>query len=169
MPARTNGSAFHIPAQHHVNTASGARRATSPLALLHTDLCGPLAIASLSGSRYILTITDDFSRYTWLYFLTNKSDTLSKFKSFKTMIELQENFKIKVIRLDRGGEYTSHSFAKFCKESGILRQFTQAHTPHQTGWLNGKIGVYWKKLVVWLLIVASRSISGLRLSQLLIT
>lgn len=49
------------------------------------------------------------------------------------MIELQENFKIKVIRSDRGGEYTSHSFAKFCEESGILRQFTQAHTPHQNG------------------------------------
>lgn len=108
-------------------------RARSPLALVHTDLCGPLSSTSISGSRYILTITDGFSRYTWFFFLKRKSETLARFRQFKTMIEVQFNFKLKAVRSDRGGEYTSHDFVKFCEDSGIARQLTQAHTPHQNG------------------------------------
>lgn len=116
-----------------MNSEASMTRTSKPLELVHTDLCGPLTTASSSGSRYMLTITDDFSRYTWLFFLKKKSDTLSKFQQFKTMIELQGNFKLKTIRSDRGGEYTSSAFISFCETSGIVRQLTQAHTPHQNG------------------------------------
>lgn len=108
-------------------------RTISPLELLHTDICGPLSVNSLRGSRYILTITDDFSRFTWLFFLKHKSETLSKFRQFKATQELQSNHRIKIIRSDRGGEYISQDFINFCNDSGIVRQLTQAHTPHQNG------------------------------------
>lgn len=113
--------------------ARGKHRSMRPMQLVHTDLCGPMSTHSLSGSRYILTITDDFSRFTWIFFLKTKSETLSKFQQFKSMVELPGKFKLQAIRSDRGGEYTSHAFIKFCDESGIARQLTQAHTPHQNG------------------------------------
>lgn len=108
-------------------------RTSGPLQLIHSDICDPFSTPSLSGSRYILTITDDFSRFTWLFFLKHKNETLAKFKQFKTMIELHKDLKIKAIRSDRGGEYISNAFQEFCDEHGILRQFTQSHTPHQNG------------------------------------
>ena len=113
--------------------AGNCTRTTEPLALVHSDLCGPLSIPSLSGTRYVLTMTDDFSRFTWLYFLKKKDETLSKFKQFRAMIELQSNFKIKAIRSDKGEEYTTKAFQAYCDEFGILRQYTQSHTPHQNG------------------------------------
>lgn len=110
-----------------------ATRAQQPLELLHTDICGSLSSKSLSGSRYILTITDNFSRFSWLYFLKRKSETLVKFKQFKSMIELQTSHRIKAIRSDNGGEYISQDFIRFCDESGIMRQLTQTYTSHQNG------------------------------------
>lgn len=111
---------------------SGATHATQPLSLIYTDLCGPLSTPSSSGSRYILTLTDDFSRFTWIYFLKHKSDTLTKFKHFKSMAELHHNSKIKALRSGhKGGEYISRDFAQFCANYKITRQFTQAHILHQ--------------------------------------
>lgn len=64
----------------------------------------------------MLTITDDYSRYTWLYFLKTKAETLSRFKQFRTMMETQSGYKLKAIRSNRGGEYLSNEFQAFCEE-----------------------------------------------------
>ena len=56
-------------------------RASKPLELIHTDLCGPMNVDSIGGSKYMLTFTDDYSRYTTVYFITSKSETLSSSKS----------------------------------------------------------------------------------------
>lgn len=112
---------------------SHSTRTTEPLQLVHTDVCRPLSIRSLSCSRYFLTIIDDYSRFTWLYFLKSKDETLDKFKQFKTMIKLYKGLKIKAIRSDQRREYIFHAFQRFCNENGILRQFTQSHTPNQNG------------------------------------
>ncbi|GKB36145.1 integrase, catalytic region, zinc finger, CCHC-type containing protein, partial [Tanacetum coccineum] len=47
----------------------------SKLELLHMDLCGPMRVASINGKKYILVIVDDYSRYTWVYFLHSKDKT----------------------------------------------------------------------------------------------
>nr|GFB69226.1 retrovirus-related Pol polyprotein from transposon TNT 1-94 [Tanacetum cinerariifolium] len=52
-------------------TPSSKRR----LQLLHMDLCGPMRVASINGKRYVLVIVDDYSRYTWTYFLRSKNET----------------------------------------------------------------------------------------------
>lgn len=124
---------WKITRRHGSSNLPIATRATEPLELLHSDICGPLSSKSLSGSRYLLTITDDFSRYTWVYFLKQKSETLERFKAFKNMIELQSGHRIKAIRSDNGGEYISRDFIRFCENAGILRQLTQTYTPHQNG------------------------------------
>ena len=123
------------------NGFNGVQRAMEPLALLHSDLCGPLANPSSSRSRYILTITDDFSRFSWIFFLKKKSETILKFRHFKSMVELQMPFKIKALRSDRGGEYIAKYFSQFCEDFGIIRQFTQVYTPHLNGIAERKIGV----------------------------
>ncbi|CAL2249791.1 unnamed protein product [Prunus armeniaca] len=69
----------------------------------------------------------------WVYFIRNKSSALECFRKFKAMTELQSGYKIKGLRSDRGGEFLSGEFNKFCEESGIQRQLTMAYSPQQNG------------------------------------
>ena len=65
-----------------------------------------------------MTFIDDFSRYTWVYFLWAKSKVLSVFQTFVAYIENQFSTSIKILRSDSGGEYMSHEFHDFlhCKK-----------------------------------------------------
>jgi transposase InsO family protein len=108
-------------------------RSSVPLGLIHSDLCGPLPQPSLSGAKYVLTFTDDCSRYCWVYFLSKKSLVLSFFQAFRATIEAQLGLKLLCLRSDNGGEYSSHTFRQYCQTTGITQQFTQPHTPHQNG------------------------------------
>jgi transposase InsO family protein len=80
-----------------------------------------------------MTLTDDFSRKTWIYVLKDKSETFEKFKYFKALVENESGCKIQCLRTDRGGEYTSNAFNSFCISHGIKRQLTTAYTPQQNG------------------------------------
>lgn len=108
-------------------------RATEKLQLIHTDLCGPIQPETTREKRYILSFIDDFSRKTWIYFLSLKSEAFTYFKSFKLMIENEARMKIGCLRSDRGGEFTSKEFNEFCASHGIKRQVTAAFTPQQNG------------------------------------
>jgi hypothetical protein len=48
---------------------------------------GPVPIPSLGNSMYYVSFIDDFSRYTWIYFLRNKYEVFDKFKEFKALVE----------------------------------------------------------------------------------
>ncbi|GJU39043.1 integrase, catalytic region, zinc finger, CCHC-type containing protein [Tanacetum coccineum] len=65
----------------------------SKLELLHMDLCGPMRVASVNGKKYILVIVDDFSRFTWVYFLRSKDKTPKIIKKF--IAQAQLNYKAK--------------------------------------------------------------------------
>ena len=111
----------------------GTEPAAEILDLVHSDVCGPMQITSDGGAKYILTFIDDKSRYTVVYFLEKKSEVLSKFKQY---IQMAENFterKLKRIRSDNGGEYTSNDFENFCKQRGIIHELTVARTPQHNG------------------------------------
>ncbi|KAK9077208.1 hypothetical protein SSX86_005544 [Deinandra increscens subsp. villosa] len=108
-------------------------RASEKLQLIHTDLCGPISPASSSNKRYILMFIDDYSRKGWIHFLTNKSECFEIFKKFKVAVETETGLKIKGLRSDRGGEFTSNMFNEFCENQGIRRQLTTAFTPQQNG------------------------------------
>ncbi|RVW59275.1 Retrovirus-related Pol polyprotein from transposon TNT 1-94 [Vitis vinifera] len=84
--------------------------------------------ASLSGMKYMVTFIDDFSRYVWVYFMKEKSETFSKFKEFKEMIEAEVDKRIRCLRTDNGGEYTSDEFFYFLRECRVRHQFTCANT-----------------------------------------
>ncbi|KAL4384578.1 hypothetical protein GQ457_15G010370 [Hibiscus cannabinus] len=108
-------------------------RARRPLEIVHTDIDGPFDIPSLGGNRYYLTFIDDYSRKCWVYALKEKSEALTKFKEFKEMAEKQSDQFIKILRSDRGSEYTKNLFEDFCKEHGIIHQLTVRYTPQQNG------------------------------------
>ena len=69
----------------------------------------------LSGYEYYVTFIDDYSRNTWIYFLNNKSEVFGKFKKFKSFIKNPSKIRIKTLRSNNGGEYTSKEFEAFCK------------------------------------------------------
>ena len=93
-------------------------RAIRPYELIHSDLCGPMQVESKGGSKYILTFTDDHTRYTTAYFIKSKSETLSKFKEYVQSVDKQAGEKVKklnilterndvkIIRSNNGGEYS---------------------------------------------------------------
>ena len=110
-----------------------AWRATVPLELIHTDVCGPMQVSTIGGNKYFLTFIDDYTRMCWVYLMNLKSEVFNIFKKFKAMVELQSGFKIKKLRSDRGGEYTSTEFLTFCEDVGLERQLTIAYSPQQNG------------------------------------
>ena len=108
------------------------------LEIVHTDLCGPMEIPSHGGSRYVLMFTDDCSRYTTVYFLKRKSETLGKFQSYVSLMEnicskKVQKLNIKTLRSDNGGEYKSNEFQNYCAKVGIRREFSTPHCPEQNG------------------------------------
>jgi transposase InsO family protein len=88
---------------------------------------------SITGSMYYVSFIDDFSCKTWIYFLKTKDEVFSRFQEFKALVENQTRKKIKVLRSDNGGEYTSKEFEGFCKEAGIKRELIVPYNPQQNG------------------------------------
>ena len=108
-------------------------RARRCLELIHTDICGPITPNSFGEKRYFITFIDDYTRKTWVYFLKEKSEAFEVFKKFKVMVEKMTGCYIKALRSDRGGEYMSTAFTRFCNEQGIKRFLTAPYSPQQNG------------------------------------
>nr|GEX17948.1 Gag-Pol polyprotein [Tanacetum cinerariifolium] len=96
-------------------------------------LCGPMHIESINGKRYVLVVVDDYSRYTWVFFLHSKDEASDVIISFikKTQVNLQ--IQVQRVRNDNGTEFKNKTLAKFFDEVGITQQFSAARTPQQNG------------------------------------
>ena len=92
-----------------------------------------MSVHSFSGYSYCVNFIDDYSRKTWIYFLKAKSEVFERFREFKTLVENQTGKKIRVLRTDNGGEYTSNEFMEYCSAQGINKDHTVPHTQHQNG------------------------------------
>ncbi|GJT33107.1 putative ribonuclease H-like domain-containing protein [Tanacetum coccineum] len=103
------------------------------LQLLHIDLFGPTSVRSLNHKTYCLVITDDFSRFSWVFFLRTKDETSAILKDFIRQIENQLNQKVKTIRSDNGTEFKNKEVIEFCGIKGIKREYSNARTPQQNG------------------------------------
>ncbi|GJU71139.1 putative ribonuclease H-like domain-containing protein [Tanacetum coccineum] len=120
--------------QHRASCKSKIENSISlPLHLLHMDLFGLTFVKSLMKKMYCLVVTDDYSRFTWVFFLATKDETSGILKSFITRIENLVDHKVKVIRCDNGTEFKNREMNQFCEMKGILRQFSVARTPQQNG------------------------------------
>jgi transposase InsO family protein len=76
-----------------------------PLELLHMDLFGLIAYISIGGSKYCLVIVDDYSRFTWVFFLQEKSQTQETLKGFLRRAQNEFGLRIKKIGSDNGTEF----------------------------------------------------------------
>ncbi|GJT02055.1 putative ribonuclease H-like domain-containing protein [Tanacetum coccineum] len=106
---------------------------SQPLQMLHMDLFGPTFVRSINHKIYCLVVTDDFSRFSWVFFLATKDETSGILKTFITGIENQINHKVKIIRCDNGTEFKNNDMNQFYGMKGIKREFSVARTPQQNG------------------------------------
>ena len=79
--------------------------------------------------RFYITFIDDYSRYTRVYLLTNKDETMDAFIKYKNEVDNQLSKKIKRLRSNRDGEYKSNPFNTFCEEHGIIHETTPPYSP----------------------------------------
>ncbi|KAI3735223.1 hypothetical protein L6452_14714 [Arctium lappa] len=106
---------------------------SSPLELLHINLCGPMRTQSINGKKYVLVIVDNYSRYTWVKFLRSKEETPDAIIIFlkTTQVNLQKT--VKLLRTDNGTEFKNKVFEDYLKSVGITHQFSAARMPEQNG------------------------------------
>jgi transposase InsO family protein len=119
--------------QHRNPFKSSASETARPLALVHTDLCGPLPVTSMGGSNYFVTLLDDYSKFSVVQPLTHKSDTAAAVKSTLIMLENQTGVHVQRLRCDNGSEYINADLTAFCREKGIKLETTVRYTPEQNG------------------------------------
>jgi hypothetical protein len=96
---------------HNKNVMTTSR----PLELLHMDLFVPVAYLSIGGSKYGLVIVDDFSRFTWVFFLQDKSETQGTLKRFLRRAQNEFELKVKKIRSDNGSEFKNLQVEEFLR------------------------------------------------------
>ena len=112
---------------------TGGKRAKKPLELVHSDVCGKISTPSLGGGIYFLTFIDDNTHYVWIYILKSKDQVFEKFLEWKALVENSSGQKLRTLRSDNGGEYTSAEFTAYLRKEGVRHEFTVSKTPQQNG------------------------------------
>jgi transposase InsO family protein len=106
---------------------------SKPLQLLHMDLCGPMSVTSLGGSRYLATVLDDFTKLSVVRPIARKSDTAAVVREVIDMLETQSGERAQAVRTDNGTEYVNDVLGSYFKTKGIVHQTTVPYTPEQNG------------------------------------
>ena len=96
-------------------------------------MSGPMQEESVGGSRYFVTFIDIHSRYCQLFFLKNKSEVCDRFKQYVEQVKTSFGKKPKVLRCDRGGEYTGNALQDYLKQEGIKFECTVGYASEQNG------------------------------------
>nr|GEW92344.1 hypothetical protein [Tanacetum cinerariifolium] len=97
------------------------------------DLFGPTFVKSLSKKSYCLVVTDDYSRFSWVFFLATKDETASVLKTFIVGLENLLSLKVKIIRCDNETEFKIANLNQLCGLKCIKREFSVPRTPQQNG------------------------------------
>jgi transposase InsO family protein len=102
---------------------------TRPLKMLHMDLFGPVAYISTGGNKYGLVIVDDYSRFTWVFFLQDKNETQEVLKKFLRRALNEFDAKVKKIRSENGTEFKNTQVDDFLDGEDIKHEFSASYTP----------------------------------------
>jgi transposase InsO family protein len=114
-----------VGTHHH---AKNIMTTTRLLEMVHMDLFGLVAYISIVGNKYSLVIIDDYSRFTWMFFLKDKSETQEVLKKFLRRAKNEFDAKIKKIRSDNGTEFKNTQLEDFLNEEGIKHEFSAPYT-----------------------------------------
>jgi transposase InsO family protein len=121
------------PPMHQVMTKE-------PSELLHMDTVGPARVRSNGGKWFVLVIVDDFSRYSWVYFMEGKDEAFLHARDL--ILRLQNEFPknaMRVICSDNGTEFKNTHFETFCASLGLEHQFFSPYVPQQNVLLSTRI------------------------------
>ena len=121
----------HFSKQKKLPFSNSITNSAFPFQILHADVWGPFATTSISGHRYFLTLVDDYSRFTWIILLKNKSETKNCIINFVAYLENQFNTSLKCLRSDNGTEFVT--LTDFLRSKGIIHQRSCIETPQQNG------------------------------------
>jgi transposase InsO family protein len=102
-----------------------------PRQLLHMDNVGPSWVRSMGGKWYVLVIVDDYSHYSWIFFIESKDEVFEHFQSLALRLNNEHPNCLKVIHSDNGIEFRNVSFEQFCLEHSIDQQFSAPRVPQQ--------------------------------------
>ena len=97
--------ACKVGKMHKLHFPATETKTNHPLEIIHTDLWGPAPIISVQGCRYYVSFIDEYTRFTWIFPLKTKDETVPVFKIFKTQVEKQFERPIKCLQSDWGGEF----------------------------------------------------------------
>jgi transposase InsO family protein len=95
------------------------------------DTVGPSRVRSIGGKWYVLVIVDDYSRYSWVFFLESKDQVFEHFRLLALRLKNEHPNCLKAIRSDNVTEFKNVSFDGFCLEHGIEQQFFAPRVPQQ--------------------------------------
>jgi transposase InsO family protein len=104
-----------------------------PLELLHMDLFSPVAYMSIGSNKNGLVIVDDYSRFTWVFFLHDKSVVQDTLKKFAKRAQNEFDTKINKVRSDNSTKFKNTNIEKFLDKEGIGHEFSVPYTPQQNG------------------------------------
>src|SRR3984885_5411233 len=113
--------------------ASKSGHADKILGLVHSDLWGPAPVQTITGTRYVITFTDDKSRWVWVAFLKRKSEAFTAFKEWLIFAEKQTGQQLYIFRTDNGGKFLTKEWRQMLKDRGIHHETTSPYTPEQNG------------------------------------
>ena len=119
-----------VGAKHLVKNVVTTER---PMELLHMDIYGPIAYISIGDNKYGFVIIDDYSRFTWVFFLCDKSEVQGILKKFARRAQNEFDVKIKRVRSDNGTKFKNTNIEEFLDEKGIKQEFSVPYTPLQNG------------------------------------
>jgi hypothetical protein len=100
-----------------------------PAQLLHMDTVSPSRVRSIGGKWYVLVIVNDYSRYSYVFFLESKDEVFEHFQSLALRLNNEYPNCSKAIHNDNGTEFRNTSFDEFCLELGIDQQFSTPRVP----------------------------------------
>ena len=117
---------------------------------MHGDLCGSVTLATLGGRRYFLLLVDDLSRYMWVMVLGSKGEAADAIRRSQAAVEAECGRKLRVLRTDSGGEFTTAEFASYYANEGIQRHYSTPYSPQQNGVIERRnqmvVGMAWALL-----------------------
>ena len=102
------------------------------------DLFGLTTYKSLGGNLYYLIIVDDYSIYTWTFFLEDKSQTVGIFRIFVEQAQNEFESSVVKVQIDNGMEFRNTQVEEFCNDIGIKHEFSSTYTPQQNGMVERK-------------------------------
>lgn len=116
---------------HKLSFGQSTLLSRRPLDLVYSDVWGPSPVDSINKFIYYVIFVDHFTKYTWLYPISLKSDTMHTFTTFKSLVENYFNTKLATLYSDMGGEY--QKLQKFLQSHGAQHLTTPPNTPQHNG------------------------------------